>query len=783
MLAACLALIVSPPASASASNQVPASPVHASLVGFNAGNIISDEVFTARDTMTEAQIQAFFEAKVPKCLGGTDKYGPIVCLKDYKTNSVNRPADQYCNGYSGATAEPASRIIARVSQSCGINPQVLIVMLQKEQSLVTHTWPSAWRYDKALGQGCPDDAACNPAYVGFFYQIYGAARQMKVYMEGYYFKYYAPGKTWNIRYNPDVACGSSPVTIANKATSALYYYTPYQPNAAALRAGYGEGDACSAYGNRNFYNYFTDWFGSTQTLPASVPPAVLQPINTSSHLLGVDGSGRLLAYPFSNGRWGAPVQLGLGFERRNIYGVGDFDGDGNRDIVDVRQDGTLDLVLGTGSGYATVRKMSTSLAGESLVASAGDFDGDGVSDLFSVGSDGTLRLWRGDGTGGFRPGVAVGWGWAGMNLLAGGADLSGDGVPDLVARKTDGTLFVYFGDGKGGWFGSMQIGSGWNGMTTIVSPGDFDGDGRADLLGRDSGGGLWLYSGQASGGVVGRGQIGVGWNMMTSMSGPGAVALKPRPMKTGSDIDGDGKPDVLAQADGGNLLVYRGDGAGGWKGSTTARTDWSGQLKMIPVGDFDGDGFSDVASVDSSGRLLLWSGDGSGALRAPRQIGQGWDPKWSILGRLDFDGDGRRDLLMRDSTGALLLYRGDGAGGVTGGGLRVGSGWGMFDLVFTAGDVDGDRKVDLLARKADDHSLWLYPTNGTGGWRTPKQIGAGWGGMTALFSVGDFDGDGASDVIARQSDGQLMLYRGDGSGGWRGVTNIGVGWSGFKSLG
>src|SRR5699024_261440 len=39
---------------------------------------------------------------------------------------------------------------------------------------------------------------------------------------------------------------------------------PYQPNRAALNAGYGTGDGCSAYGNRNFYNYFTDWFGSTQ---------------------------------------------------------------------------------------------------------------------------------------------------------------------------------------------------------------------------------------------------------------------------------------------------------------------------------------------------------------------------------------------------------------------------------------------------------------------------------------------------------------------------------------
>jgi hypothetical protein len=54
------------------------------------------------------------------------------------------------------------------------------------------------------------------------------------------------------------------VYIQNQATANLYYYTPYQPNAASLRAGYGEGDGCSTYGNRNFYQYFNDWFGSTQ---------------------------------------------------------------------------------------------------------------------------------------------------------------------------------------------------------------------------------------------------------------------------------------------------------------------------------------------------------------------------------------------------------------------------------------------------------------------------------------------------------------------------------------
>lgn len=236
------------------------------LDGFQAGNIISDAVFTNRSTMTADQIQAFFNAKVPSCQSG------YTCLKDFRVTSQNRPADSYCSGYSGTANESAASIIYRVAQSCNINPQVLIVMLQKEQGLVTHTWPSNWRYDSALGQGCPDDAPCDSTYVGFFQQIYGAARQMQIYMEGKWFAWYAPGNTWNILYNPNSGCGSGPVTIANKATAALYYYTPYQPNAAALRAGYGEGDSCSAYGNRNFYNYFTDWFGSTQSNPTADNP-------------------------------------------------------------------------------------------------------------------------------------------------------------------------------------------------------------------------------------------------------------------------------------------------------------------------------------------------------------------------------------------------------------------------------------------------------------------------------------------------------------------------------
>ncbi|WP_052460575.1 cell wall-binding repeat-containing protein [Microbacterium gorillae] len=234
------------------------------LAGFQAGNIIENGVFFDKSTMTEAQIQAFLEKMVPTCVSG------YTCLKDFRQTTANRTGDVMCpGGYVGEANERASRIIAKVSQSCGINPRVILVMLQKEQGLVTHVWPSLWRYDAALGQDCPDTpAGCSATYRGFFSQIYGGAWQLKRYANpsgtSQYFTWYPVGRITNVLYNPNTSCGSSGVGIQNQATANLYYYTPYQPNAAALRAGYGTGDSCSAYGNRNFYNYFTDWFGSTR---------------------------------------------------------------------------------------------------------------------------------------------------------------------------------------------------------------------------------------------------------------------------------------------------------------------------------------------------------------------------------------------------------------------------------------------------------------------------------------------------------------------------------------
>jgi len=237
----------------------------ADLNQFNAGNIISDQVFFFGSGLNVDQIAAFISSKGANCVTGDDG---TPCLKVFTQNTTTRPADAYCNGYAGAAWEPAAVIIAKVAVSCNINPKVLLVMLEKERGLIRASGPSLTEgdYRIAMGYGCPDTAACDTQYYGFQNQVYMAAWQMQKYAKNPGNYTYRAGRTVNIQWHPNAACGSAPVYIENQATAGLYNYTPYQPNAAALAAGYGQGNSCSAYGNRNFWLYFTDWFGSTQSV-------------------------------------------------------------------------------------------------------------------------------------------------------------------------------------------------------------------------------------------------------------------------------------------------------------------------------------------------------------------------------------------------------------------------------------------------------------------------------------------------------------------------------------
>ena len=233
----------------------PASAADASL--FEPGNIVSDAVFFDGQAMSATQVQSFLNGKVPTCRSG------YTCLKSYSQNTPNRSAvTNGCSAYSGRSSETAASIIARVGAACGISQKALLVLLEKEQGLVSDTWPTARQYRSATGYGCPDTADCDATYYGFFNQVYAAALQFKYYAANPTRWNHGPGRNNAVRYHPNAACGSSTVFIQNQATAGLYNYTPYQPNAAALANLYGSGDGCSSYGNRNFFRIFTDWFGS-----------------------------------------------------------------------------------------------------------------------------------------------------------------------------------------------------------------------------------------------------------------------------------------------------------------------------------------------------------------------------------------------------------------------------------------------------------------------------------------------------------------------------------------
>lgn len=233
----------------------------ASLANFDPGYIISDWQMSNYTSMTEAEIQDFLWKK-GKCYNTS--FSAVGTRVDYFSDSTPpttwhvKDGHTVCLAEEDMNGETAAHIIWQTAQDYKINPQVLIVLLQKETGLITDPIPNSWDYQRATGYGCPDTAACSSKYYGFKNQIRNAAALFRTVLDGGWTNY-PLGENY-VQYNPNAACGGSVVNIRSLATSALYRYTPYQPNAGALAAGYGTA-SCGAYGNRNFYLYFQDWFG------------------------------------------------------------------------------------------------------------------------------------------------------------------------------------------------------------------------------------------------------------------------------------------------------------------------------------------------------------------------------------------------------------------------------------------------------------------------------------------------------------------------------------------
>lgn len=265
---------------------------------FKAGRIIDDNVFYNSNTMTVAQIQSFMDNNLPNCdMWGTGKIGsghyingkavdpnttraeyarrmrteagdnryhdpPYVCINKYYENPDTHESNFDTKGVAKDGMISAAQIIYNEAKKYNINPQVLLVMLKKESYAWGDSWPTKNEFNTVMGYACPDHAACNTDYYGFYNQVHMAAWQLDYYKKNIYSYNYRPYVTNRIYYSPSTSCGSKNVYIENYATASLYIYTPYTPNDAALK-NYPGTASCGSYGNRNFFMYFSEWFGST----------------------------------------------------------------------------------------------------------------------------------------------------------------------------------------------------------------------------------------------------------------------------------------------------------------------------------------------------------------------------------------------------------------------------------------------------------------------------------------------------------------------------------------
>ena len=336
--------------------------------------------------------------------------------------------------------------------------------------------------------------------------------------------------------------------------------------------------------------------GGTGTYAVSVTTA--DGLIGLSNVLWRNDSGRIVDWNINDGRIASSGDLtfnGTAVRPDNSWSVAevaDFNNDGNADVLWRNTSG--ELIEWTMQGSAITSSAEVTLNGAAVrpdaswsVVGAGDFNGDGNADLLWRNTNGELVSWMMDGSAisasaDIKSGGAVARPDASWSV-AGIGDLNGDGKADVLWRSASGEVTAWLMNGSSiadsGDLKSNGAPIRPDASWSIAGIGDFNGDGKADVLWRNASGVLaeWQMDGTviaASGFLTSQGAVVVpdaSWHIVQI-----------------GDFNGDAQSDILWHNDNGAVAEWQMNGsqitgttmpaAGGLDGS------WHAQIKPTNLG-------------------------------------------------------------------------------------------------------------------------------------------------------------------------------------------------------
>jgi hypothetical protein len=348
--------------------------------------------------------------------------------------------------------------------------------------------------------------------------------------------------------------------------------------------------------------------------------------------------------------------------------------------------------------------------------------------------------------------------------------------PSVANIQIVGNTITY---GNGTTAGTIDIGNGISGGRYVIRPlgtngtgveirfqqdahNDFSGDGLSDILWRNDDGTVTDWLGGANGTFSG--------NFDNLHNNPGSNW---HVIGTG-DFNGDGHSDILWRADDGTVTDWLGTGSGTFNGN------WNNLHSALPtgftvvgIGDYNGDSIDDLLLRNSSGGTVEWLGQSNGTFAANTHFANP-DPgtSWQVVGSGDFNGDGVEDVLWRNSDGTVTDWLGTASGTFNGNWDNLHSNPGSSWQVVGTGDFNGDGLTDILWRNSDGTVTdWLGTASGTfnGNWdNLHTAVATG----LAVVGIGDYNGDSIDDLLLRSSSGGLTEWLGQANGGFAANTSF-----------